>query len=454
MKNSIPELRSNGAWRWPTCWAIASLTACFCALPAAAQSAEPDAVSELRNEIAELKESYQRRIDDLEDRLHLLESRMESRTGTEAASPKEDDLAKLRRAAQQAIGEGTASAAASSETVVISDQPVAGQERNLNRLNPEISFTGIVVASGGDRRREEFRTQEFELDLQSALDPFSRTRWTLAFGEEGIEVEEGYINYNSLPGNLDLLAGRFRQRFGPLNRQHLHALPQTGYPLVYQTYFGEEGLAQTGVSLTWLLPKPWASSNEISLEITDGDNEVASGGEDFQDLAVLARLQNYWDLSESTYIEWGLSGISGKTADGGDNRIWGTDVTYQWRPPERAKYREVTWRTEIMLSQRDDPTGARQEAWGGYTYIEGLVARNVYGGVRVDRVERIDLIATPFGVTSHLWGISPFISFWQSEFVRLRAEYGYLNDDFTNKSSNSFTLQVTWAAGPHKHETY
>jgi hypothetical protein len=46
------------------------------------------------------------------------------------------------------------------------------------------------------------------------------------------------------------------------------------------------------------------------------------------------------------------------------------------------------------------------------------------------------------------------LTWWQSEFVRLRGEYGYLRDSRTGERENRFTLQLTWAAGPHKHETY
>ena len=42
----------------------------------------------------------------------------------------------------------------------------------------------------------------------------------------------------------------------------------------------------------------------------------------------------------------------------------------------------------------------------------------------------------------------------QEAFVRLRGEYNYLKDLGTGKAENRFSLQLTWAAGPHKHETY
>jgi hypothetical protein len=417
--------------------------------PLTAQPPADDSVDRVRAEIRELRQEYNLRLAALEARL----SRLEAAAGRETAPGRaqlepSDELARLRQAAEEVGASDSAAEPEVATAPAVVQSPVVGRERNLNRLNPEISVTGIFIAQASDRDREEFAVEEVELDLQAALDPFSRTRLTLAFADEEVEIEEGYVVYSSLPSGLELMAGKFRQRFGPLNRQHLHALPQSDYPLALQAYFGEEGLAQNGLSLSWLLARPWASANEITLEFTDGQNEEAFGGEDFEDFSFLGRLENFWELSAATYLEWGLSGIVGSTADDGDSRIWGTDLTTQWRPPTRAKYREITWRTELLWSQRDDALSERQEAWGGYTYLEGLLTRNLYLGLRLDRAE------DPLVPADYRWGIVPYFTWWQSEYVRLRAEYGFLQAEPSGEEENRFTLQLTWAAGPHKHTTY
>ena len=415
----------------------AFVTLLLAAAPAHRATADDaPAIRQIRTEIAELRREYEDRLARLEARLAELEA---VAAGTDEV---EDDLARLRRAAGEAAGGVPPQRATAQPTA-----PTVGRERNLNRLNPEISFTGNVLGTTSDAAREEFSLQEFELDLQAALDPFSRSRLTIALGEE-VEIEEGYVMYSSLPGGLELTVGKFRQRFGALNRQHLHALPQSTYPLVLQSFFGEEGLAQTGLSFAWLLPRPWATANEVALQLTSGENETAFGGELFEDLAVLARLKNFWELSDASYFEWGLSGVTGKTADGGDSRVLGTDITFNWQPPARAKYRALTWRGELLLSERDDAGGLRHEAWGGYTYLEGLLRRNLWAGLRLDWTE------DPLEPERRQRGIVPYLTWWQSEFVRLRAELAHLRDELTDESENRFALQLTWAAGPHKHESY
>ncbi|MCB1035130.1 MAG: hypothetical protein KDD47_14980 [Acidobacteria bacterium] len=417
------------------------------AAPLRAQDVSADSTvlyAQLLIQIEEMRTSYEERLKALEEEVSALRTQLAApEFETPPTASPTDELAALRAAAEEAAGTTTLPQAA---PLPRAEGPAPAQ--SLNRFNPEISFTGDFLAVGSSEQREEFRAREFELDFQANLDPFSRTRWTLAFTDEGeAEIEEGYITYPTLPGGLGLTAGRFRQQFGSLNRQHAHALPQSDYPLVLRTYFGEEALAQTGLSARWLLPRPWADANEVTVELTDGENE-AFGGEDFEDFSGLVHLKNFWDVSDAAYFEVGLSGILGKTSDGHGRQLFGTDLTYHWQPPQRAKYRELTWRTEILLSQLDRPEGGVESAWGGYTYLEGQLAQNLSAGARFDWVE------DPFDAQHRRWGVVPYLTWWQSEFVRLRAEYRRFEDDLVDDTEDSFLLQLTWAAGPHKHETY
>lgn len=410
------------------------VAAAFCLLAPAAASAQD--IEALRQEIQALRQEYGERLAALEARLAQLEAARQPE-GTE------DELAALRAEAEATAGEPAEAPEVAPETSRVA---AAGSERNLNRLNPEISITGDLVGfytDHGGEDREDFDAREFELNFQSALDPFSLTKWTLAFSpEEGVDIEEGYVSYTNLPGGLGLTAGKMRQTFGVLNRWHLHALPQLDYPLALQSYFGDEGLAQTGLRADWLLPRPWATANELTLELTDGESD-AFGGESFENLVGLAHLKNYWDVGDAVYVELGLSGIAGN-----DSQVLGGDFTFHWQPPSRAKYREITWRTELLRSDRDDEEGIGHQAWGGYSYLEGLLAQNLYAGVRYDRVE------DPLDPGRVTWGVFPNLTWWQSEYVRLRGEYGFIKDDLTGDEENRFSLQLTWAAGPHKHEIY
>ena len=120
-------------------------------------------------------------------------------------------------------------------------------------------------------------------------------------------------------------------------------------------------------------------------------------------------------------------------------------VVLQAQPVEKI---DAFARTEVLLAQRENIPGVLTDAWGAYSYLEGLLARNLYLGTRLDWSE------DPFDPAAESWAIVPYLTWWQSEWVRLRGEYQYRKDELTGEDENRFTLQLTWAAGPHKHSTY
>jgi hypothetical protein len=43
---------------------------------------------------------------------------------------------------------------------------------------------------------------ESEVGFQSIIDPYARGDFFLSFGEEGVNLEEGYITFTALPGSF------------------------------------------------------------------------------------------------------------------------------------------------------------------------------------------------------------------------------------------------------------
>ena len=160
-------------------------------------------------------------------------------------------LRRPRGVARRGGGRGRSSRAAGVDTLPGAAGPeppqaaTAAGPRGANLLNPEISATGDVrlVARDEGPQHDNAIAREFEFSFQSALDPYSKTKIFLTFEDEEIGVEEGYIYWTGLPGGIRADVGKFRQQIGDLNRWHLHALPETEYPLVYQRFLGEEGLS-------------------------------------------------------------------------------------------------------------------------------------------------------------------------------------------------------------------
>jgi hypothetical protein len=358
------------------------------------------------------------------------------------------DLAALRAAAAAAAGQ-----AAPSDTTETSDTlpsaetapPQAAGPRGANLLNPEISATGDVRLVAEEGARGEAVAREFEFAFQSALDPYSSTKIFLAASDEGVEIEEGYIYWTGLPGRLRLDLGKFRQQVGDLNRWHSHALPESEYPLVYQRYFSEEGLAGVGFSLYTSLPfSLGGATHEVWLQGTSAESDPLLGGS--RDLLFLGRLQNFWQLSRSTYAQVGVTGLGGNGADDLRSRMVGLDFRMTYRPPEAATRRDITFRAEGYRLHTDD-LGITGNRYGGFLDLSARLTRRWILGARYDHVE------VPRGPDDTEWRITPNITWWQSEFVYLRLEGEHRNTELEG-SRNMLSLQAVWSMGPHKHETY
>src|SRR5258706_5168470 len=98
---------------------------------------------------------------------------------------------------------------------------------------------------------------EREVGFQEVIDPYARAAFFISFGEHGVDLEEGYLTFTTLPWGLQVKAGKMRAAFGKVNTLHNHVMPWTNRPLVTQNLVaGEEGISDAGVSLSRILPAP------------------------------------------------------------------------------------------------------------------------------------------------------------------------------------------------------
>jgi len=460
-----------------TRWIVVS--SLLCGPIVRAQVQEPAAQ---RNQTAEPSDQTQTA---LETRVAELEAKVAALTEKSA----EDEL-------QQLIADAEAEAKAPEEADKPEEREFLWGALALQKLNPELSVSADVLVSAvldedgkmyatpDDRTRIGIR--EVGLQFQHVLDPFSMFKAAINFipePEPEVEVEEIYITWFGIVPSLSLSIGRFRQNFGILNRWHGHDLDQTDYPLALTQVLGEGGINQTGFVLKWFMPPLVAHANELTLEITNAENEVLFSGQFFTIPTVMAHLKNYYDLTDNTYLELGLSGIWGtnnkrgvldendEIVDEDWRQTWaaGADLTIHWSPLERAKYRSFTWRTEgYFVHKETDAIPAEfsngwterdgdRISWGVYSYVDFQLNARWFLGVRGD-------VALPtIRVEDELaWDVVPYLTFWQSEFVYLRLEYQhgqkllYVRPDDTIglRTDNRVMLQVDFAAGPHKHEKY
>ena len=356
------------------------------------------------------------------------------------AAPANDELAALRAAAAQASG-GQAESSQAADTLT----QAMGRERNQSQLNPEIGVTGDIraYATAPGIQRDNFDPREFEVGFQSALDPYSHTKIFLSFENGSIGVEEGYAYWTGLPGHVRLDLGKYRQQFGELNRWHLHAVPETEYPLAITTYLGEDGLSGTGIGLYRAFGG--LGTHELTAQVTRSASDSELFGNSGRPTYLL-HLLNFWQLNHSTYMQIGGTALYGTDPDSAlRTKVGGLEFRLTWRPPLRAMYHELTVRGELLALQKT-VAGSGPTRLGGYVSSTYKLNQRFILGGRYDYVESPD-----FGVITRQ--LVPSLTMWQSEWVFLRAQYQW--QKMANAQPNhQIALQAVWAIGPHKHETY
>jgi hypothetical protein len=351
----------------------------------------------------------------------------------------------------------------------------------LQALNPEISVTGDFLFSlqqdSSTDETSDFNFRNLGLHLESWLDPYTRFKAALEFHEDEVEFGEGYATLYGIADDINLTFGKFRQQFGVVNRWHKHGLDQVDFPLALRQIFGNGGLNQSGVSIDWIMPPAGDVSQELTFQVTDGSNSRLFGENTHNRPSLLAHYKNYRDLSKDTYLEYGLSGLVGfndewtVSSATQDSRkmttVLGVDLSLLWEPTEKMRYRNIEWRSEAYLLDKrllaPDGSGADNiNAWGLYSYLQSKISRTVDIGIRADYFRPdskgyADSSMSPLAVTGdnpYMWQIGPYITWWQSPFVKFRVEYNHAEGNGVDVPRDVIWLQAIFAAGPHKHERY
>jgi len=395
------------------------------------------------------------------DSLHTLINDLDQRIRAIENQQQEGELRSLLKEAESASQE---------EKETPKQKVFKSGQRSLQAINPEISVTGDMFGQAAVNDKwfiKDARTGGYfrvvGLHIQSNLDPFSLTKIAIAFTPKGVGFGEAYVTWTNVFPDFSITAGKFRQQFGVINRWHLHSLDQFDFPLAMTTILGADGLNQTGFSLEWLMPPMIAPANLFTLQITNGQNDHLFSGKTFSFPAVLGHLKNYYDLSPNTYFEFGLTGIIGSNNFRGyaendsltieSNRLTklaGIDLTLFWEPIDQAHYHSFLWRSEFYYASKDLEDDKYIKAWGVYSYVEYKLDEQWNIGFRYDYTQ-------PFETDNsgkYIHQIVPYVTWWQSHWVRLRLQYNYKDGNAIDTADQILRLQITWSAGPHKHARY
>jgi hypothetical protein len=339
-------------------------------------------------------------------------------------------------------------------------------------------FVGNITSSRAERARtgtfagRENRVfpREIELNLFGQVDPYAFAAVRIEAAEEfedderaiAVNLAEAYLELTALPFGFGLKGGFMRTRFGLLNELHREALPQTDQPNVLTRFFGEEGLRESGVELSWVAPLPVYLQGIVG--VFNGDNEEAFGRGSLHDPLGTARLRTFLELGAAGALQLGVSGATGETDLEKRASYLGFDAKYKYIPAGWS-HPLVTVGGELILAERKvpgeapvtEPEGDEADAapepqfrtrhpWGYYVYAELQPWRRWAFGLRHDWTE------FPDGPGDE-WAIGPYIAFKPSEFLRFRLGYKHTERSASSglepRTLDELLFQATFFLGAH-----
>ncbi len=202
-------------------------------------------VAEIREQLRQLRESYEARLQALEQRLKDAEA---SKT-REAAAP----APATAPLAPASPGSSAASGIAAFNPAI--SAVLQGRYANLSQDPEKFAISGF--APGGDigPGRRGFSLGESELAISASVDHLFAGNLIVSLTPENtVSVEEAYGVYTAAPYGLVPKFGRFFSGLGYMNEQHQHAWDFIDAPLAYQAFLGGQ-YANDGLQVKWSAPK-------------------------------------------------------------------------------------------------------------------------------------------------------------------------------------------------------
>ena len=430
-------------------------------------------VAEIREQLRQLRESYEARLQALEQRLKDAEA---AKTKEAAAAPVPAPVP----VAAASPGSSPASGIAAFNPAI--SAVLQGRYANLSQDPEKFAISGF--APGGDigPGRRGFSLGESELAISANVDHLFAGNLIVSLTPENtVSVEEAYGVYTAAPYGLVPKFGRFFSGLGYMNEQHQHAWDFIDAPLAYQAFLGGQ-YGNDGLQVKWIAPTDLFL--ELGAEVGNGDsfpgsernkNGVGSGviyahaggdiGASHSWRAGLSYLQTR--AQDRDYSQVDLAGNNAQVGFNGTSHVAIADFVWKYAPNGNAQNTnfklqgEYFWRRESgdLTYDVDGALGltntsaytSRQSGW----YLQGVYQFMPYWrvGARYDRLDpgHVDYGANAAYLDSpafHPERYTLMVDYTPSEFSRIRLQYGQ-SKTLAGLTDNQLFLQYILTLGAH-----
>jgi hypothetical protein len=330
-----------------------------------------------------------------------------------------------------------------------------------NTFNPDIGLNGLFSYRNGTRGNEAtslatngyrngFMFDEAELQFSADVDPYLRAVGNFALAHNGtaweFEPEEVYAETIG----FSLVSIRFGKISAYINKHsllHTHAFPFVDAPLINSELLGDEGLKDTGIQISALLPTSWYM--ELTLQALTGEDPAGLfGSPSTNDHVGVAYLDLLFDLSDSLTLQIGPSITHGQNVNDSQTNIGGADLGIKWKPEGNENVRTLKWMTHGLWGDQGAPTGNLRKN-GVSSYVQWQWTQRWWAQVRAETVN-IENGSTSTGSKKKN---SVLVAFTPSEFSAVRTQLDELTDG-VEPVERRVTVQFNWSIGAHPAHQY
>ncbi len=299
-----------------------------------------------------------------------------------------------------------------------------------------------------------------ELTFFGPLDPtFDAVLNFAAHNEEGeyvAEVHEAYVGSTKLIPNSRFRAGKFFLGVGRLNQFHQHDWAFVSGPRVHTTFFDEEGVVDSGLEFSTLLPTD--SYWDITVGVTNGYTfgHTHGAGERPQVPTHYIHPVNFVDFGEAGALQWGASYLGRTDANALKTQLYGLDFVFK---KAEGKILSLLVQSEIWYRHQGAPGVEVEEAIGAYVFPQRALNEQWYAGLRLDLYSEMSrkFISDGSKQNNLNYAFVPTLTFKSSEFTWLRLAYTYDNQTYQGEDDKiSQKLEFQWVAilGAHPAHSF
>jgi hypothetical protein len=442
-------------------------------LPSPLYAASDAEVAEIREQLRQLRESYEARLQALEERLK----------DAEAAKTKEAAAAPIPAAGPVAAASPVSSPASGIAAFNPAISAVLqGSYANLSQDPKKFAISGFAPGGEIGPGRRGFSLSESELAISANVDHLFAGNLIVSLTPENtVSVEEAYGVYTAAPYGLVPKFGRFFSGLGYMNEQHQHAWDFIDAPLAYQAFLGGQ-YANDGLQVKWIAPTE--QFLEVGAEVGNGDsfpgsernkNGVGSGviyahaggdiGASHSWRAGLSYLQTR--AQDRDYSQVDLAGNDAQVGFSGTSHVAIADFVWKYAPNGNAQNTnfklqgEYFWRRESgdLTYDLDGTLGltntsaytSRQSGW----YLQGVYQFMPYWRVGA-RYDRLDPGHVDYGTNAtyldspafHPERYTLMVDWTPSEFSRIRLQWAQSKTQ-AGITDNELFLQYILTLGAH-----